>query len=230
MGKAGRLQLGSPFLWCLEMVVLLPVPNQNEPTMRHFANWTDSSTAQHWFEQLVEKVPWKQEQIKLFGRCHLLPRLTCWMADPGCGYRYSNLENQIEPWLPITNIIRQQIIATVGSPFNSLLLNYYRNGNDAMGWHADDEPELDPFAPIASLSLGASRTFRFKQKVRFKQKSRSCEPNSQKTISLELNHGDLLIMDYPTQQNWVHAIPRRLKIKEARLNLTFRLVRSGLNQ
>jgi alkylated DNA repair dioxygenase AlkB len=145
------------------------------------------------------------------------------MADPGCSYRYSKLENIIESWSPIVTTIRQQIITATGSPFNSLLLNYYRNGTDAMGWHADDEAELDPLAAIASLSLGASRTFRFKPKAR------SCEPGSQKTISIELNHGDLLIMDYPTQQHWLHAIPRRLRIKEARLNLTFRVVKNQKN-
>lgn len=207
----------------LAVVVLITVPNSSAPNLRHWPGWAPRATANNWLEQLITEVPWKQEQIELFGRRHLLPRLTCWMADPGCSYRYSKLENKIESWSPIVTTIRQQIITATGSPFNSLLLNYYRNGTDAMGWHADDEAELDPLAAIASLSLGASRTFRLKPKAS------SCEPGSQKTISIELNHGDLLIMDYPTQQHWLHAIPRRLRVKDARLNLTFRVVKNQKN-
>ncbi|MEY4355089.1 MAG: hypothetical protein RLZZ89_157, partial [Cyanobacteriota bacterium] len=130
----------------LAVVALITVPDSSAPNLRHWPGWAPRATANNWLEQLITEVPWKQEQIELFGRRHLLPRLTCWMADPGCSYRYSKLENIIESWSPIVTTIRQQIITATGSPFNSLLLNYYRNGTDAMGWHADDEAELDPLA------------------------------------------------------------------------------------
>ena len=98
---------------------------------------------------------------------------------------------------------------------NGVLLNYYRDGRDTMGWHADDEPELDPEAPIASLSLGASRTFRLRPR------GVAAAP-----LDLELGDGDLLVMDPPTQRHWQHALPRRLRLREPRLNLTFRKLRS----
>lgn len=183
--------------------------------LRHWPGWLGAEKANAYLEQLLKEVPWKQEQIKLFGRQHPLPRLTCWMADPGCGYCYSGLENVVESWTPTAQTIREQVTKAAASPFNSLLLNYYRTGVDAMGWHADDELELDPDASIASLSLGASRSFRFKAKT-----------NSKINFSLELHHGDLLLMDPPTQDGWLHALPKRLRVQTARLNLTFRVVRN----
>ena len=127
--------------------------------LRHAPAWVDPATATLWLEQLQQDVPWKQESIQLYGKRHPLPRLTCWMADPGCGYRYSGLDNVVEPWSPTAQRIREQLVELSGWHFNSLLLNLYRDGRDAMGFHADDEPELNPEAPIASLSLGSAAPF-----------------------------------------------------------------------
>lgn len=185
------------------------------PCLRHWRGWLDAAEADGWLEQLQQEVPWKQESITVYGRRHAMPRLTCWMADPGCGYRYSGLENAIEAWTPLTSAIRQRVAVAASREFNSLLLNFYRDGRDAMGWHADDEAELDPEAPIASLSLGASRTLRFRPRQR----------DTTPTLAVELGHGDLLLMDPPTQRHWMHGLPRRLKVESPRLNLTFRVVR-----
>ena len=130
--------------------------------LRHWRAWLTPERAEALEQQLGAEVPWKQEAITLYGRRHLLPRLTCWMADPGCGYRYSGLENVLERWSSAAEQLRQELEALCGWRFNSLLLNRYRHGRDAMGWHADDEPELDHAAPIASLSLGACRDFRLR--------------------------------------------------------------------
>ncbi len=185
------------------------------PCLRHWRGWVGAAEADGWLERLLQEVPWKQESIRVYGRRHAMPRLTCWMADPGCGYRYSGLENAIEPWTPLAATIRRRIGAAAAQEFNSLLLNFYRDGRDAMGWHADDEPELDPDAAIASLSLGASRTLRFRPRQR----------DTAPTLAVELGHGDLLLMDPPTQRHWQHGLPRRLKVASPRLNLTFRRVR-----
>ena len=185
--------------------------------LRHAPAWVDPATATLWLEQLQHEVPWKQESIQLYGKRHPLPRLTCWMADPGCGYRYSGLDNVVEPWSPTAQRIREQLVALSGWPFNSLLLNLYRDGRDAMGFHADDEPELDHTAPIASLSLGVSRTFRFKPK----------KGHQGQDFDLELGHGALLLMDPPTQLHWLHGLPKRLRVNQCRLNLTFRVVQQA---
>jgi alkylated DNA repair dioxygenase AlkB len=180
-------------------------------------------------------VPWKQEAITLYGRRHPLPRLTCWMADPGCGYRYSGLANAIEPWSSAAAELREALHQLTGWRFNSLLLNRYRDGRDAMGWHADDEPELDPAAPIASLSLGARRDFRLRPRPSPRRPPGAAPPTADATaaspncapFNIPLHNGDLLLMEAPTQLWWQHAVPRRLRLQEERLNLTFRVVRPG---
>lgn len=183
--------------------------------LRHWRGWLPEAAA--WREALLAEVPWRQESVNLWGRTHPLPRLTCWMADPGCTYTYSGLRNRPSPWTATVARLRLMVERQAGCRFNSLLLNLYRDGRDRMGWHADDEPELDPRAPIASLSLGAARCFQ----LRPRQPIAGVRP----TLSLELGEGDLLLMDPPTQEHWQHQLPARRRIAEARLNLTFRVVR-----
>lgn len=166
---------------------------------------------------LREDVPWKQERITLFGRPSPIPRLTCWMGDPGCHYTYSGVRNHLEPWSPRVQELRLRVEEAVGWRFNSVLLTLYRDGSDRLGWHADDEPELDPAGPIASLSLGAPRTFRLRP--------RDPRGNPAEALAFELGHGDLLSMEPPTQEHWLHQVPRRLRLGEPRLNLTFRAIR-----
>ena len=186
--------------------------------LRHCPGWLVQPD--QLFQQLIAAVPWRQEHIRLFGRTHALPRLTCWMADPGFRYRYSGLEQDPCPWLPELLQIRAQLSELCGHRFNSLLLNLYRHGGDAMGCHADDEPELDPGASIASLSLGAGRT------LRFKPKPRSSIAAGAPPWAVELGHGDLLLMEPPTQQHWLHELPRRRRVQQPRINLTFRRLRA----
>jgi alkylated DNA repair dioxygenase AlkB len=197
--------------------------------LRHCPGWLAPARASQLLNALQAEVPWKQEAITLYGRRHPLPRLTCWMADPGCGYRYSGLANVLEGWSPAAEQLRQELEAVTGWRFNSLLLNRYRDGRDAMGWHADDEPELDPAAPIASLSLGAGRDFRLRPRSSPRRSpgapppagySPRCAP-----FNLPLDNGDLVLMEPPTQLWWQHALPKRLRVSQERLNLTFRVVR-----
>jgi alkylated DNA repair dioxygenase AlkB len=168
-------------------------------------------------ELLRQEVPWKQELITLWGRTHPLPRLTCWMGDPGCAYTYSGLRNRIEAWTPAVQRLKARVEAELGVRFNSLLLNRYRDGRDRLHWHADDEPELDPRAPIASLSLGSARSFRLRP--------RHAPEGGRAPLAFELGLGDLLVMDPPTQEHWLHQVPQRLRLNDERINLTFRVIR-----
>lgn len=172
---------------------------------------------------LVASLPWQQPLVTVYGRQHPTPRLVCWVADPGCTYRYSGLVQAITPWTPDLSQLRELLEAELGVRFNSLLLNRYRNGADRMGWHADDEPELDAAAPIASLSLGASRSLRFRPKPRGRRQGDA--PEAQPPFAVELADGDLLVMDPPTQCHWQHALPVRARVSSERINLTFRLLR-----
>lgn len=164
--------------------------------------------------ELTDAVAWQQQPIKLFGKEVMQPRLTAWYGDPAAVYTYSGLRLAPLPWLPTLQQLRERLERATGARFNSVLLNLYRSGQDSMGYHADDEPELGPAPVIASLTLGATRTFRFRPRPGI----------AARALSLPLTTGSLLLMRGLTQQNWRHALPKTARPVGPRLNLTFRLV------
>ncbi|RFP66887.1 alpha-ketoglutarate-dependent dioxygenase AlkB [Hymenobacter lapidiphilus] len=164
--------------------------------------------------ELTAAVLWQQQPIRLFGKEVMQPRMTAWYGDPEATYRYSGLRLDPLPWLPALQQLRARVEAATGARFNSVLLNLYRSGHDSMGYHADNEPELGPAPVIASLTLGATRTFRLRPRPGVPAHG----------LSLPLTAGSLLLMRGPTQQNWLHALPKTARPVGPRLNLTFRLV------
>ncbi|WP_297801122.1 alpha-ketoglutarate-dependent dioxygenase AlkB [Arenimonas sp. GDDSR-1] len=167
------------------------------------------------FSALVHAVPWQQPQLFIHGRQLPTPRLCCWMGDPGAAYRYSNTRFMPEPWIAPVSRLKTAVETLAGTVFNSVLLNYYRDGRDAMGWHSDDEPELGPNPVIASVSLGGVRRFLFGPRA------------GGKSSGIELAHGSLLLMRGETQKNYRHSLPRTAKQVDGRINLTFRNIRTS---
>jgi len=163
---------------------------------------------------LIATVPWRQDQIRVYGKTHDLPRLQQWYGDSGTTYTWSGIKMDPLPWSPELEDVRTKIEALTGWRANSVLLNYYRNGKDTVGWHADDEPELGTDPTIVSLSLGADRDFLLRPKG----------DRSGEKIKISLEDGSLLVMSGETQTNWEHCLPRRSFAGE-RVNATFRLRR-----
>ncbi|MBV2350399.1 alpha-ketoglutarate-dependent dioxygenase AlkB [Synechococcus sp. HK05] len=184
--------------------------------LRHGVAWLQQQGLQtpQLRQALGQSLAWEQPLVTVYGKQHRTPRLTCWVADPGCSYRYSGLQQAIHPWTAELETLRQLLLDQLGVRFNSLLLNRYRDGADRMGWHADDEPELDDQAPIVSLSLGAARD------LRFRPRRGDAAP-----FAINLADGDLLVMDPPSQRHWQHALPPRARVQQERINLTFRVIR-----
>ena len=166
------------------------------------------------FDDLLRNAAWHQPEILIYGRKIKSPRLSAWYGDPGAVYRYSGTVNQPLPWLDSLQPLKQSLEVYTSSKFNSVLLNLYRDGNDAMGWHADDEPELGPNPTIASLSLGSTRRFLLKHRGR----------RGRPAIKLDLRHGSLLVMSGETQRYWKHSISRTRAKVEPRINMTFRQI------
>lgn len=166
------------------------------------------------FSRLQAEIPWRQESITIFGKRYRQPRLIAWYGDTGKTYAYSGLVLEPLPWTETLLRLKTQVETLASSPFNSVLLNYYRDGQDSMGWHSDDEPELGMNPVIASLSLGASRRFRLRHRTR---------PDLPK-VELWLSHGSLLVMAGATQHYWQHAVPKTAKAIGPRVNLTFRWI------
>ena len=167
--------------------------------------------------QLCAEAHWRDEHLQMFGKRLRSPRRVCWYGDAGVGYVYSGELHCADGWLPALEKIKTRLANALAEPFNFVLLNYYRDEKDSMGWHSDNEPELGPRPVIASLSMGATRTFR----IRPAHKTPGVRRISQ---TLELQHGSLLIMRGQSQQNYQHALPKSTKACGSRLNLTFRQI------
>ena len=161
---------------------------------------------------LITTIDWNEDSCIIFGRRFEIPRLQAWYADNGIHYSYSNNLLTTQRWNELLSTIRRDVQQKTGYDFNSVLLTYYRHGNDHVTWHADDEEELGAEPVIASLSLGATREFQFRRK------------HDELQGSIYLNDGDLLLMRPGFQVHWEHCIPLEPDINQPRINLTFRKV------
>jgi len=164
--------------------------------------------------ELVDNTRWRQEQITIYGKTCLQPRLSAWHGNEELKYCYSGITLETQPWSRVLLDLKARIEALAEQQFNSVLLNYYRDQRDSMGMHSDDEAELGQQPVIASLSLGETRTLVFRHKFRKQLKS----------IKIPLPSGSLLLMKGVTQKNWKHGISKIRQPCGPRLNLTFRAI------
>lgn len=168
--------------------------------------------ADSYFETLLSNIAWKSDEANIFGKQIFTKRKVAWYGDKPYSYTYSNSTKLALPWIDelveLKNIVQQK----TGSQFNSCLLNLYHSGEEGMAWHSDGEKDLQKNGAIGSLSFGAQRKFSFKHK------------RSQKTVSLLLQHGSLLVMKGETQSHWLHRLPPSKKVISPRINLTFRTI------
>ena len=175
------------------------------------SGWLPAETADQWRILLNERLAWQQPVVQVYGRRHPVPRMTVFIGAEGLQYRYSGTQHRAEGWPPWFTPLLTSVREACGSEFNGCLLNLCRHGEDRMGWHADDEPEIDQHQPIASLSLGATRDFCLRHRH-----------DQQRRTTLPLADGDLLVMHPGCQQEWMHGVPIRRRIATPRINLTFR--------
>lgn len=172
------------------------------------------SDDEHLFQQLQSQLNWQQPELQLFGRRHKTPRLVAFVGDSGVAYQYTGHLHTAAPWPKSLDNLRDKLGRDYGVEFNCALLNYYRNGDDSMGYHSDDEAELGSAPVVASISLGGARDFLLR--------SKNTEQRDPQKIMLE--SGSLLLMLPPTQRFWQHALPKRKRQDRPRINLTFRQI------
>ena len=182
-----------------------------DATLGYAPDFLSREEAHNIFDILAAEIPWHQDRITLFGRQIALPRLQAWYGDPGTDYRYSGLTLAPLPWTPTLSHLRRRVEAACRCRFNSVLINYYRDGNDSVGWHRDDEAELGPRPRIASLTLGQPRPFQLRHRTRKELRHQ-----------LMLTEGSLLLMAGATQHCWLHALPKSRRALGPRINLSFR--------
>jgi len=182
------------------------------PELELIDGFYDTDESERIYRRLVQEQNWPDNRYIVAGRQFTLPRLQTWHADPGIRYSYSNNLLQTRSWTPLLSGIRSQVESSLNFRFNSVLVNWYRNGDDYVGWHADNEQELGEQPFIASLTFGAERHLQFRHKKSLEQGR------------ILLRNGSLLIMQPDFQHHWLHSVPIDQNLAEGRINLTFRKV------
>lgn len=164
------------------------------------------------FGRLEQELDWQQEVVTIVGRRVPVPRLVAWHGDEGAIYQYSGLTHHPKPWTETLLLLKQSIEEACAHRFNSVLGNFYRNGQDSMGWHSDQEKVLGKNPFIASLSVGQERLFKIRHN------------KTGETLDLLLADGSLLLMGGALQHHWRHCVPKSAKAALPRINLTFRTI------
>ena len=199
----------------LAEVITMPtgelMPDGEVAIYRNFFNKVESDQI---FQELLSKIKWRQDKMKLYGKEFELPRLTAWYGDDGKSYTFSGIPMNPDAWTPTLLSIKSRIEEVTQAKFNSVLLNLYRTERDGVSWHSDDEPELGKNPMIASVSFGETRRFQLRHKL----------DKSLDKVEITLTHGSLLIMKGSTQHFWQHQIPKSAKSLRERINLTFRII------
>jgi len=166
--------------------------------------------ALQYLDALKREINWQNDVVKMYGKTIECKRQTAWMGEDYFEYTYSGITKKAEIFTPLILEIKNKIEVRVNQHFNSCLLNYYKDGNEGMSWHSDNEKTMGIEPIIASLSVGAARKFSFKHN------------ESKQKIDLLLENGSLVVMQGKTQTYWKHALPQSGKIKLPRINLSFR--------
>lgn len=168
--------------------------------------------ANAYFEKLLEEVEWKSDEAVIFGKLIETKRKVAWYGNEAFPYTYSGRTKTALPWTQALLEIKAAIEKSSGETFNSCLLNLYHDGSEGMAYHSDGEKDLKENGAISSVSFGAERKFSFKHKT------------SKELVSINLEHGSLLMMKGTTQKHWRHRLPTTKKVTAPRISLTFRTI------
>ncbi len=187
--------------------------NLKDADVIYYPNFFNNAEADKYLKALHNEIPWQQDKIKVFGKIYDQPRLTAFFANNTTPYSYSNITMHPKPFEGHMQIIKTAIETALNIKFTSCLANFYRDGKDSNGWHADDEKVLGKHPIIASVTFGEERPFHLKHKNDASLKEK-----------IILNHGSLLLMQGATQENWLHQIPKTKRVIAPRINLTFRII------
>ena len=188
---------------------IIPLPGAD---VVYMPRWLADQEATAFYHALASSLSWSQDTIKLFGKPVKIPRLQAWYGDLTTQYTFSGLTMVPKEWTTELQILRSRCEKAAECRFNSVLANWYRHGQDSMGMHADDEPELGVQPVIASVTLGEGRPFILRHK------------QTKETARINLEHGSLLIMRGDTQRNYLHGINKTTRSIGGRINLTFRYI------
>ena len=205
------LKLNHEFMEILKLIESkLILEGDRFASMKYWSDWKGAIDAEKLLLRSIEEIPWRQDYIHMMGKKIPIPRLQNWFGVPGTSYTYSRITLPALPFPKWMNTLRKEVQITTGEVFNSVLVNYYRDGKDSNDWHSDDEKELGNSPIIASISLGAERIFHLRHK------------DSKEKIKINLLNGSLLLMGAGIQEYWQHKLAKTAVCVGPRINFTFR--------
>jgi alkylated DNA repair dioxygenase AlkB len=193
-----------------QQVIPLPLSPDRQSEITFWPSWLGSAEADDLLATAINQVAWRQDNIHIAGKSIPIPRLQNWYGDPTTSYTYSRIKLQAVAFPPWMELLRRRVERQTGNCFNRTLVNYYRDGQDSVDWHADDERELGPEPIIASVSLGQERAFLLRHKT------------TKERLKINLPHGSLMMMGPGIQEHWHHSVAKDKNIVGPRINFTFR--------
>lgn len=185
-----------------------------EHLITYLPGFIPAQQADALFEHLLATVPWAQQQQIIYEKEVITPRLSAWYGDRR---DKDGMSRSAISWIPELVVLKEKIAEHTGISFNGVLLNYYRNEQDSVAWHSDQDTIPGLKTEIASISIGQVRSFDFRNKTNHRQR-----------YALQLEHGSLLLMKGDLQKHWEHRIAKSAKPMKGRINLTFRKVPPAL--
>ncbi|MEO3405012.1 alpha-ketoglutarate-dependent dioxygenase AlkB [Mucilaginibacter sp. CAU 1740] len=201
----------------MEQLTLFAAAGQSKGLPTHLLDYRPGlfciAKSDEYLKKFIAEAPWKQTALKIKDKEIATPRLTAWYGDLGTDYSHPGRISNPSPWTPELLEIKAIVEPLSGVKFNSVLLNYYRDGNDSVAWHSDKESILGKHPVIASVSFGEVRSFDIRNKA-----------DHLKKYSVRLEHGSFLLMKSGLQEHWEHRIAKSVQPMKARVNLTFRVV------
>lgn len=193
-----------------QQVIPLPLSPDRQSEITFWPSWLGSTEADDLLAIAIDQVTWRQDNIHIAGKSIPIPRLQNWYGDPTTSYTYSRIKLQAVAFPPWMELLRRRVERQTGNCFNRTLVNYYRDGQDSVDWHADDERELGPEPIIASVSLGQERAFLLRHKT------------TKERLKINLPHGSLMMMGPGIQEHWHHSVAKDKNVVGPRINFTFR--------
>ena len=193
-----------------QQVIPLQLSPDRQSEITFWPSWLGSTEADDLLAIAIDQVTWRQDNIHIAGKSIPIPRLQNWYGDPTTSYTYSRIKLQAVAFPPWMELLRRRVERQTGNCFNRTLVNYYRDGQDSVDWHADDERELGPEPIIASVSLGQERAFLLRHKT------------TKERLKINLPHGSLMMMGPGIQEHWHHSVAKDKNVVGSRINFTFR--------
>ena len=182
------------------------------PQVCYLPGFLDRQSADALLAYSLAALDWRCERLTMFGRAVTAPRLVAWLGEVGTAYRYSGVVRRATPWCDEIRALALDVGAALQWRFDYVLANRYRDGDDMLGWHADDERDLGDEPVIAALSVGAERVFRLRPR------------RGGASTAHKLGHGSLLVMWGRSQRDYKHCLPRTGKPVGERVSFTFRRI------